>query len=303
MKIVSVVGATGTGKNDLALEIAKIFKGEIINFDSRQVYKGFPVITAQPTEEEKKICKHHLYGFLEIYESISAGEFSLLAKEKIKEVTRRDNLPILVGGTGLYLKAILFGLAPIPKIPPEVRKKIVEEYKMFGSSLMYNRLKEIDPVYAEKIHPRDIQRITRAMEIYEYTKKNITWYHKNFPTNKPKYNYLKIGIWMPREVLYKRLDIRISKMIEKGGISEVKDAWEKHPDRKLPIWTSIGGIELLDYVTGECSLEEARNKWLKNTKKYAKRQITWFKKEDDIKWFHYDELHNATKEIERFLND
>ncbi len=303
MKIVCIVGATGTGKNQLALEIAKYFKGEIINFDSRQVYAGFPIITAQPLEEEKKICNHHLYGFLDLKSKINAGEFAELAHNKILEVKNRGKLPILVGGTGLYLKAILFGLANIPKIPVNIRKKIIDEYNTYGPLNMYKRLEKIDPDYAKKIHPKDKQRITRALEVYEATKKNLTWYHKNYPTDTPKYDYLKLGIWMEKDILEERLRKRIDKMIEMGGIEEVKRAWEMCSDTSAPVWTSIGCKELLDYVRGKLSLNDAIDKWFYNTKKYAKRQVTWFKKEQDIYWLKNCLKDDALKQVESFLNE
>lgn len=303
MKVICIVGATGTGKNNLAIEIAKKFKGEIINFDSRQVYDGFPIITAQPLEEEKRVCSHHLYGFLDLNEKISAGEFAELAHKKINEVTERGNLPILVGGTGLYLKAILFGLAKIPKIPEEIRKRIIEEYNIYGPLAMYKRLTTIDPDYAKKIHPRDKQRITRALEVFEATKKNLTWYHNSYPTTSPKYDYLKLGIWMDKDILEHRLKRRIDIMLDLGGIDEVKRAWEMCSDTTAPVWTSIGCKELLDYVRGKLSLDEAIKRWLQNTKKYAKRQVTWFKKEKDIKWIKDYSIEDVLKQVESFLDD
>jgi tRNA dimethylallyltransferase len=303
MKIICIVGATGTGKNEWALNLAQIFKGEIINFDSRQIYKDFPIITAQPTEEDTKICDHHLYGFLDLEQTSSAGEFAELAEKKIKEVEKRGHIPIVVGGTGLYLRAILYGLAPIPKVPKEIREQVIMEYKKNGPEKMYKILKKIDPEYAKKIHPRDRQRITRAIEVYLSTKKPLSWYHKSFPTTKPKYSYLKLGIWVEKQKLEKKLALRIYKMLDSGGIEEVKRGWEKHPKISSPVWTSIGCKELLNYIHGKCSLQEATEKWLKNTKAYAKRQITWFKKEQDIIWFTYEGLKQAQNKVERFLNE
>ncbi|GAB6162827.1 tRNA (adenosine(37)-N6)-dimethylallyltransferase MiaA [Desulfothermus naphthae] len=303
MKILCIVGATGTGKNEFGLALAKKFGGEIVNFDSRQIYKGFPIITAQPDEQEKKLCRHHLYGFLEPVKKLSAGEFADYADKKIKEISDRGNIPILIGGTGLYLKALLFGLAPIPHIPQNIREQVIREYLRDGALASYEKLKKIDPEYSKKIHPMDKQRITRALEVYRFTKKNLTWYHKNYPKDEPRYNYLKIGIFYPKEELIARLESRINKMLEKGGVEEVAKAWEKNPDVNAPVWTSIGCRELLDYIQGKCSLEEAKYKWLKNTKKYAKRQMTWFKKENDINWYEYKELDKAIYEIESFLNE
>ncbi len=303
MKLICIVGPTGSGKNRVALYLANKFKGEIINFDSRQLYKGCYIVTAQPSEEEKKICAHHLYGFLDLDKNLSAGKFAEIAEGKIQEVVNRGHVPILVGGTGLYLKAILYGLAPIPTVPDKIRMQVIKQYQELGPDKMYSLLKDVDPDYANKIHPRDKQRITRSLEVYYHTGKNITWFHKNFPTKESKYNYIKIGIWLDRQELEKRLKQRIHEMIGAGGIDEVKTAWEQYPDRKLPVWTSIGCGELLDFLHGKYSFDQAINIWIKNTRQYAKRQLTWFKREKDIIWLKGDILNGAKKNVERFLNE
>ncbi len=302
MKILCIVGATGTGKNHLALSLAKKFEGEIVNFDSRQVYRDFPIITAQPSSKEKRICPHHLYGFLDSREKINAGEFAELAHKCLISICEKGKLPILVGGTGLYLKAILQGLAPIPPIEKKIRQRVIEEYLREGGERMWLRLKEVDPEYALKIHPRDKQRITRALEVYISTGKPFSWFHKKLTPPTRKYSSLKIGLYIELTSLKERLAKRIDKMIQEGGIEEVKKIWEKYPKKDDLIWSAIGCKEIIAYLEGKLSLEETKKLWLKNTKAYAKRQITWFKRDQEIHWIEgEEEIENTEKKVEKFL--
>ncbi len=300
MKLLCILGPTGIGKNRIGLEIAQRFKGEIINCDSRQVYKDFPIITAQPSEEEKKLCPHHLYGFMDSYEQINAGKFSELAEKIIKDISRKGHLPILVGGTGLYFKAILEGLAPMPHIPASIRTKILKDLYNMGSKKLYDKLKNIDPDAASKIHPKDWQRITRALEVYETTGKPISWWQRTH-IPKPKYKYLKIGLRLPLEELKTFLWERLDEMIKHGAIEELKTAIQKGVDLNSSVWSSIGCKELLSYITGNLSLEEAKKRWFKNTKDYARRQIIWFKRETDINWFKPNDKELILKEVKLWL--
>ncbi len=304
MKILAIVGVTGTGKSSLALYLAKTFWGEIVNFDSRQIYKDFPIITAQPSPEEKERCPHHLYGFLDSTEKMNAGRFSELAHRRIKDIHNRGRLPILVGGTGLYLKAILEGLAPIPPIEPFIRKRVMEEYLKEGGENMWMQLKEVDPNYASKIHPRDKQRITRAMEVYYATGKPFSWFHRNLAPQKRPYICLKLGIHIERDELRTKLKQRIEKMVNMGGVEEVKRAWQKDRYKGNFIWSAIGCRELIDYIEGDMSLDKAKEMWLKNTIAYAKRQRTWFKKDKNIHWIGGKEpIEEAKKKVENFLEE
>ncbi len=301
MKILCIVGATATGKSKLGIYLAQKFKGEIVNFDSRQTYRDFPIITAQPTKEERALCPHHLYGFLEAQERINAGEFANRAHECIKEIDERGNIPILVGGTGLYLRAILYGLAQIPPVEDSIRKRVIEEYKRMGGERMWQRLKEVDPEYALKIHPRDKQRITRALEVYEATGRPFSWFHHHRGPIERKYHPLKIGIHTTLSSLTPRLARRIDQMVREGGIEEVRSIWEKGLSHDSFIWSAIGCREVVSYLEGKISLDEAKERWLKNTRRYAKRQITWFKGEKDIVWIQEEDIEGAKKKVERFL--
>jgi tRNA dimethylallyltransferase len=283
-KIVCLVGPTGTGKSAAALLLSRIFPVEIINFDSRQMYRDFPCITAQPSIEEQKLCPHHLYGFLNCQEKIDAGRYAELGEQAIQKAAHKLHTPLLVGGTGLYLKALTKGLAKIPEIPEEIHAKVLEECSSLGPEKLYNRLQEIDPLTARKIHHRDKQRITRALEVFRATGRPLSWWHRHQDRQNYNYQVLQIGLWADLKDLTPKLAERIDKMLEFGAIEEAKAAWEKCPDVQAPAWSAIGCAELLQYIKGLWNWQETREEWVRNTKKYAKRQLTWFKKDPSIVW-------------------
>jgi len=283
--IACMLGPTGTGKTAAAIAVSKRVPASVINFDSRQVYADFPLITAQPDEEERAACPHHLYGFLPTDEKMTAARFVELAMEKIEEVRGEGRLPILVGGTGMYLRSLLSGIAPIPEIPEDIRDLVLLRIKEEGSQKLHAELCENDPVYAAKIHPNDTQRNARAAEVLLATGKNMTWWHTHGEHVPAPYTALKIGMQIKLNELEPRLAKRIGVMVELGGLDEARTAMEKNDDPTAPGWSGIGCAELLAYLRNEMSLEAARTLWIKNTRAYAKRQITWFRKETDIKWF------------------
>lgn len=283
--IVCLLGPTGTGKTAAAIAISKRIPSSVINFDSRQVYKDFPIITAQPDAEEQAACPHLLYGFLSTEEKMTAARFVELATEKIEEVRGHGRLPILVGGTGMYLKSLLSGIAPIPEIPENIRQSVLDRVKAEGPQKLHAELVETDPDYAAKIHPNDTQRNARAAEVYLATGRNMTWWHTNAEHSPAPYTSLKIGMQVELNELEPSLAKRIGIMVETGALDEARSAMAKCNDPTAPGWTGIGCAELLAYLKEEISLGEAQRLWVKNTRAYAKRQITWFKKEDDIHWF------------------
>lgn len=283
--IVCLLGPTGTGKTGAAIAISKKMPASVINFDSRQVYTDFPIITAQPDADERAACPHHLYGFLPIEEKMTAARFVALAMEKIEEVRSEGRLPILVGGTGLYLKSLLSGIAPIPEIPEDIRVKVLERVKAEGPQALHAELEKVDPDYAAKIHPNDTQRNARAVEVYFATGKTMTWWHTESEHRPAPYEALKVGMKISLDELEPHLAGRIGIMLEQGAMDEAIAAYEKCSDPKAPGWTGIGCAELLAFLRDEITLDEAREKWVKNTRAYAKRQLTWFNKESDIHWF------------------
>lgn len=283
--IVCILGPTGTGKTAAAIAISKRIDASVINFDSRQVYADFPIITAQPDAEEQSACPHLLYGFLPTEEKMTAARFVELAMETIEEVRSKGRLPILVGGTGLYIKSLLSGIAPIPEIPQDVRESVLERVKREGPQVLHAELVANDPDYAAKIHPNDTQRNARAAEVFLATGKTMTWWHTESEHSPAPYDALKVGMKISLDDLEPHLAKRIGVMLDHGAIDEAVKAFEKCADPDAPGWTGIGCAELLAFLRDEMTIDEARNRWVKNTRAYAKRQITWFRKESDINWF------------------
>ncbi|MBI4807077.1 MAG: tRNA (adenosine(37)-N6)-dimethylallyltransferase MiaA [Desulfovibrio sp.] len=283
-KALCILGPTGAGKTEAALALADAVRGVVVNFDSRQVYREIPVTTAQPTPEEQTRCGHMLYGFLSCSRAISAGAYAELAAPVIRDVLAQEMVPILVGGTGLYLKALLEGMAPIPDVPGEVRQKVLDDWDFHGPLAMHERLALSDPAYATKVHPNDRQRVTRALEVFDATGRTFSQWHA--ATEKVlDVPCLKMGIGLDKGVLEKRLARRIEAMLEAGALEEIRRAVELCPEPNAPGLSGIGCAELAAHLRGETSLDEAKALWLSNTKAYAKRQMTWFKKDPDIRWF------------------
>lgn len=283
--IVCLLGPTGTGKTAAAIAISKRMDASVINFDSRQVYRDFPLITAQPDAEEQAACPHLLYGFVPTNEKMTAARFVALAMEKIEEVREQGRLPILVGGTGMYLRSLLSGIAPIPEIPSEIRESVLARVKEEGPQKLHEDLCVNDPDYAARIHPNDTQRNARAAEVFLATGKNMTWWHTHGEHTPAPYSALKVGMQIALDDLEPHLARRIGIMVEHGALDEARAAMRINADPAAPGWTGIGCAELLAYLKDEITLEQARQRWVKNTRAYAKRQITWFKKEADINWF------------------
>jgi len=288
-RVLCLAGPTGAGKTEAALALARAVNGAVINFDSRQVYRGILITTAQPTPEEQASCPHLLYGFLSCRETISAGTYAAKAASVVRETLSAGLTPILVGGTGLYLKALLDGLAPIPDVPPSLRETILTAWRGLGPETMFDRLRAVDPVYAAKVHPNDCQRVTRALEVYEATGRPLSEWHKDAvgALNLP---YLKIGIRMDKPSLDVRLARRMETMLQAGALAEVRKVLEACPDPQAPGLTGIGCAELAAHLRGEIDLTEAKRLWLSHTKAYAKRQMTWFAKDPGIQWFGPDEI-------------
>ena len=293
-----IAGPTGTGKTTAALALARVLPLSVINADSRQVYTDFPLITAQPSAEERAACPHVLYGFLRTEEKLGAGEYARLAGEALEEIAAWNRVPLLVGGTCLYFRALLEGLAPIPAIPPEVAAAWQERCRKEGSEALYALLTERDPVYAAKIHPHDRHRITRALEVHDATGKPFSLWHQRTSPQSP-YRPCKVGISMGLAELEPLLARRIDDMLKRGALEEARAAMERCPDPRAPGWSSIGSAEVYEYLAGRLSLEECRVLWLKNTRAYAKRQITWFRADKSIRWFRPEQTQEIVEHIKR----
>ncbi len=299
-KLIIILGPTGSGKTDVALDLARQFKGEIVNADSQQFYRDMKVGTALPPETYFKEVPHHLFGSLTLKDQGSAAWFKKEADAVIQDMGDRQQLPFVVGGTGLYVKALLYGLFSAPASNIQIRTALMERKEVEGLHALYDELKKVDPKAAEKIHPNDPARIIRALEVYALTGKPISFHQAGHGFAKVHYDSLRIGLKMDREELYHRLDGRVDTMIEAGLEEEVRGLFEHFPDN--PVLTkAIGYKEWFAYFEGRMSREEVILDIKKNTRHLAKRQMTWFKKDASIEWFYPQQKEEMKNKILHFL--
>ncbi|KKE78438.1 tRNA (adenosine(37)-N6)-dimethylallyltransferase MiaA [Bacilli bacterium] len=292
--VISIMGPTAVGKTSLSIEVAKRFNGEIISGDSMQVYKEMNIGTAKIKKTEMENIPHHMIDIREPDEEFSVADFKQNVQYYIEEISNRNKLPILVGGSGLYIQAALYNYHFSNQKRDEVlTQKLEKRIEEEGPIPVYNYLKEIDPVQAEKIHPNNYRRVIRALEIYETTGKTMTEYQKEQTLESP-YHLILIGLEMDRPELYERINHRVDKMLEEGLIQEVKLLIDKGYENCQSM-NAIGYKELVPYVRGEISLNEAVETLKRNSRRYAKRQYTWFKNKMNINWYDMSDLNNKEK--------
>ncbi len=301
-KIIIIVGPTCTGKSDLSVYLAREFEGEVINADSMQVYKYFDIGTAKPNVVERSDAHHHLIDVVEPFEEFNAALFKERADFFIKDISSRGKIPIIVGGTGLYIKALVYGLFVAPKnneLREDLQKKYTEDPLQF-----YNELKEIDSGYALKISPRDKIRVVRAMEVFKSTGIKMSEWSRLHGFKKKRYNVLKLGLRKQRDELYSRINKRVDDMLNAGWVDEVKNILLMGYSEGLKPFSGIGYKEILYYIKGLISYEDMVKDIKKNTRRYAKRQMTWFSKEEDITWHEYPEdIENIEAAVLGFIKN
>ena len=274
-KIILISGPTASGKSKFAIDIAKKAKGEIVNADSMQVYKELRILTARPSIKEYKKIKHHLYGFLNAKKKFSTGEWLKLSQKKIDEIRKRKKIPILVGGTGLYFKALTDGLVKIPNIPLKVRNSIRNLQKKLGQKKFYSKLLKLDPNIKGKIIETDVQRSIRAYEVKLHTKKSLYDWFKNTKSKFSEDDFLKIYIDYPRKELIERIALRSKQMLNSGAINEVKKFLKLKIKKDNSSNKVIGIAEIKEYLEQKSDLKEVQEKITIKTRQYAKRQSTW----------------------------
>ena len=274
-KIILIAGPTASGKSYFALELSKKLKGEIVNADSMQVYKQLQILTARPQKKDLKKIKHHLYGFCDVRKNYSTGEWLKLLLKKIKDIRKRKKIPIIVGGTGLYFKALTDGLVKIPKIPIKVRNKIRLLQTKLGQKKFYNRLLKLDPLIKNTIEKNDVQRSIRAYEIKNYTKISIIKWFKKTKKYISSDEFIKIYIDYPRESLIKRINSRVDDMFINGAIEEVRRFNKLKVKGENSSNKVIGIKEITHLLNKQCTLEQAKELIAIKTRQYAKRQATW----------------------------
>jgi tRNA dimethylallyltransferase len=271
-------GPTASGKSALALAIAGEFGGTVINADSMQVYRELPVLTDQPSEAERALAPHRLYGFLSVSERCSAGRWTQLARTEIDAAQREGRLPIVVGGTGLYLRALCDGLAPVPEVPAEVRDAARRRLAEIGKAAFHAELARRDPAMAARLRPGDAQRLLRAWEVMAATGRSLgDWQAQTAPPQSQPARFVKLLLAPERRRLYAACDARFLRMIERGAVDEARRLATYSGGEGLPGLKALGLRELIGHVRGEASLDAAIAAGQQATRRYAKRQMTWFR--------------------------
>ncbi|RZB34377.1 MAG: tRNA dimethylallyltransferase [Desulfobacteraceae bacterium Eth-SRB1] len=300
-KIVVICGPTGIGKTSAAIEIAGEFKGEIINADSMQIYKYMDIGTAKPTIDEQARIKHHMIDIVCPDEPFDAAMYAKMAREISMKLDSRDVVPFVAGGTGFYIKALLYGLFMAGRSDVNIRERLKREAEVHGADFLHTRLSKCDPVAAENIHPNDEYRIIRALEIYEITGKSLSEYHEEHRFADEPFKVLTIGLDMNREILYDRINSRVDAMIDAGLVDEVKRLLHKGYSENLKPMQSIGYRHAVDYIKGRLSWDEAMLTLKRDTRRYAKRQMTWFKADSQIVWVKPEQLEDIVRSVKIFL--
>lgn len=303
-KVIVIVGPTASGKTALSIKLAKELEGEIISADSMQIYRYMNIGTAKPDEEEMSGIKHYLIDEVNPDEEFSVARYKELATKYIDEILNKGKQPIVVGGTGLYINSLLYNIDFSETVCDwELRERLKKEAEELGNDYLHNKLKSVDPLAAERIHKNDTKRVIRALEVYEYSKKTISEHQEVSRKNPSRYEFYTYGLKMDRERLYDRINKRVDLMFERGLIEEVKDLISMGYDRNTVAMQALGYKELLLYIKDEITLEDAKEIIKMGSRRYAKRQITWFKKTEGVKWIDLDLNQDINKIAKNIEND
>jgi len=301
--VVVIVGPTASGKTKLSIEIAKLMDGEIVSADSMQIYRYMDIGTAKPTIDERQNIPHHMMDILDPAEQFSVAEYQKMAVDIISDIHKRQKLPIIVGGTGLYIKSLLYPMNFTDAYQDlEYRKQLQETANIKGRDYLYQQLKMVDPSTASRLHPNDVRRVIRALEVYHITGKPMSHYSQNLKNMDFRYNTAMIGLVMDRVKLYERINKRVDIMIENGLLNEVKNLLDKGYSRDMISMQGLGYKEIIDYYQGNLSLEEAIYIIKRETRRYAKRQLTWFRAQKGIKWINIDEYSSEEDLVKHAAN-
>ena len=274
-KVILLAGPTASGKSKLAIKLAQYFDGEIINADSMQIYKEISILTSKPNSQDIKAIKHHLYGFNSVKKNFSTGHWLKLVVKKIEEQWENERMPIVVGGTGLYFKALTDGLVKIPDIPNKTRTQIRKLHKKIGQKKFFTQLIKLDPLAKRLVLPSDTQRSMRAYEVKKFTNKSLFEFLKETKSNFNNNVFKKLFINTPRELLHKKIEKRVEKMFNDGAVDEVKKFYKMKVNKELSSNKIIGIKEIKDYLQGKITLIKTKELITQKTRQYAKRQFTW----------------------------
>ncbi len=301
-KIVIICGPTGSGKTAAAIELAQAVGGEIVGADSMQIYRYMDIGTAKPTPEEQARVVHHLIDVVDPDEQFDAARFARMASEKVAAVHCRGAVPFVVGGTGFYIKALVHGLFEAEPVAHDVRDRLRADAARRGTGFLHERLGKCDPEAALRIHPNDTYRIIRALEIFEKTGNTLSNLHHAHRFGPTAYRTLKIGIRLERVALYDRIDRRVDAMLAGGLADEVRHLLASGFSPELKTMQSIGYRHMVGFLRGDFDWEETVRRLKRDTRRYAKRQLTWFRSDPDIRWAAPDAVEEMQKDIIDFLN-
>ena len=291
--VLAIVGATATGKSELGLALAEEIGGEIVNADALQAYRGLDIGTAKPGAADRARAPHHLIDILEPHEVYSAGEFARRARAAIAEIQERGRTPVVVGGSGFYLRALFSGLSPLPSGNPETRQALRERLEKEGLGALRADLERLDPKTAARLEPGDTQRTMRALEVVLATGRPLSSWQEEQPLGTQgiaEIPAVRVGLTLPRSILYDRIAGRVAWMMEAGWLGEVAGLLQQGLSPRLPAFQAIGYRQLVRHLEGNGSLEQAVAEIVRETRRFAKRQETWFRKEPDVTWFSAQEL-------------
>ncbi|HEX3031331.1 MAG TPA: tRNA (adenosine(37)-N6)-dimethylallyltransferase MiaA [Bacillota bacterium] len=294
--LIIIVGPTAVGKTAVGIQLAKLINGEVISGDSMQVYRMMDIGTAKPTREEMEGVPHHMLDVVDPDEDFTVAVFKTMVEQHIQAINVRGKMPILVGGTGLYIRSITDQMTYTSfAVDWEYRDKLMSLAREKGNEWLHSQLVEVDPVSAQRIHANDVRRIIRALEVFHFTGKTISKHQQEDQeaNGEPKYNLHMYGLTINREKLYKRINLRVEKMIANGLVEEVKGLLAKGYDTDLVAMGGLGYKEIVGYLQGKYSLPEAVALLQRNTRRFAKRQLTWFRGEKRITWLDMDNYQDA----------
>ncbi len=296
-----IVGPTAVGKSRLALDLAAKRDGEIVNADALQVYRGLDIGTAKPTREEQAAVRHHLIDFLDPTERFSAGRFARLARQSIADIEGRGRLPLLVGGSGLYLRALLEGMSPLPEVAAEVEEDLRQRLESEGLAALQAELGRLDPATARRLTSGDTQRTLRALGVVLSSGRPLSEWIAREPFGHDGIATIRIGLTLDRAVLYDRLTRRVEHMMAAGWVQEVRSLLAGGLDPSVPAFQAIGYRQIAAHLCGGSSLEEAKTEIVRSTKQFARRQLTWFRKDTELEWFDAENFNELSKNVESHL--
>ena len=299
--LICIVGPTAVGKTEIAIQLAQHLDAEIVSLDSRQIYREMDIGTAKPIPEQQRAVPHHLIDCVDVDQTFSVAEYQRLADTAIAEIRERGKRTMAVGGAGLYFRGIIDGLFDGPGADAEIRAKLQREADEHGNVALHERLRRCDPETANRVHPNNLVRVIRALEVYELTGKPISSLQQQWKMNEPRYPFRAFGLNMPRETLYQRIEERVNRMVEAGLIEEVKGLLDQGCPRNCVAMQSFGYKELIDYLDGKRTLDEAISLLKQNTRRFAKRQLTWFRNDPRIEWLDTSQFSSIDGIVDNLL--